>query len=228
MAPANRFCIAPGRLFIISAPSGAGKSTLCAILRQRIPQLAYSISHTTRAKRVGERDGVDYFFIDVADFREGIAAGRWAEWAEVHGNYYGTAAAFIEDCLAKGDDLLLDIDVQGMLQLRQRYPAAVTIFIMPPSLDALRRRLEKRATDSPEAIVQRLANAREEVAQQSLYRHVVVNDELGRAADELTALVENYRREDAAGSSPAANAKEHHDQGEHRDSLRPSSGDRSS
>jgi len=196
------------------------------MLRQRIPELAYSISHTTRARRPGERDGVDYFFIDGSAFREGIASGRWVEWAEVHGNFYGTSAAYIEACLARGDDLLLDIDVQGMDQLRRCYPGAVTIFIMPPSLAALRQRLEQRGTDAPEAIARRLTNARAEMAQRSQYRHVVVNDDLSRAAEELTAIVEGYRQGGATGNPPAGDVKEGHDQGAHRDPLRSPSGGR--
>lgn len=226
MAPANRFFAKRGRLFIVSAPSGAGKSTLCAMLRQRIPDLAYSVSHTTRAMRPGEKDGIDYFFIDEAAFREGIASGRWVEWAEVHGNFYGTSAAFIEGCLTRGKDLLLDIDVQGMNQLRRRYPEAVTIFIMPPSLSVLRQRLEQRGTETPEAIARRLSNASDEMAQRSQYRHVLVNDDLSRVAKELTALVEGYRQGGEAGNSPADDVKERHGQGAHGDPLRSPSGGR--
>ena len=122
-----------GQLFVLSAPSGAGKSTLCRILRQRRPALRYSISYTTRPIRSGEVDGQDYFFIDEQAFKEGIAARRWLEWARVHGHYYGTSLAFIDRTLDDGHDLLLDIDVQGTAQLVQRYPQAVTIFIMPPN-----------------------------------------------------------------------------------------------
>ncbi|MFO7496391.1 MAG: guanylate kinase [Desulfobacterales bacterium] len=178
-----------GRLFILSAPSGAGKTTLCQALRGRFPALQYSVSTTTRAPRKGERDGVDYFFVSRDTFRRRLAKGGWAEWAEVYGNFYGTSAAFLDRALAAGEDVLLDIDVQGTRQILSRYPDCVTIFIMPPSIDTLRRRLENRGTDSPEVIEKRLVSAREEMAQKDLYRHVVVNDRLPDALAELTRLV---------------------------------------
>lgn len=178
-----------GRLFILSAPSGAGKSTLCEMLRMRLPALRYSISYTTRAPRVGEADGVDYFFIDEPTFKDGIVDGRWVEWARVHGHFYGTSSAFIERTLAQGQDLLLDIDVQGADQLVAHYPGAVTIFVMPPSMDMLRQRLEKRGTDGPDVIDARLRNAREEMAARSRYRHIVVNERLERAVDELLGIL---------------------------------------
>ncbi len=186
-----------GRLFVLSAPSGAGKSTLCRMLRQRRPALRYSISYTTRPRRPGEVDGRDYFFVDEHTFKDGIAAGRWLEWARVHGHYYGTAADFIDRTLAAGRDLLLDIDVQGADQLVQRYPGAVTIFILPPSIDELRQRLVKRGTDAPDVIARRLRNAREEMAARSRYRHIIVNDHLDRAVEELLALM------DAADRTPS-------------------------
>lgn len=194
----------PGRLFVLSAPSGAGKSTLCALLRERMPALRYSVSYTTRAPRVGEKDSVDYFFIDASAFREGIANGRWVEWARVHGHYYGTSASYIDRILAQGDDLLLDIDVQGTAQLVKKYPEAVTIFIMPPSMDVLRQRLEKRGTDSADVIAGRLRNALEELAARSRYRHIVVNQRLERALDDLVGLLalDNQRASIGDGSAP--------------------------
>ena len=190
-----------GRLFVLSAPSGAGKSTLCTLLRARLSDLRYSISYTTRPPRPGEVDGVDYFFIDEADFRQGIAEGRWVEWAQVHGHYYGTAAAFIDDMLDQGYDLLLDIDVQGAAQLVKLYPEAVTIFIMPPSMDVLRQRLEKRGTDSAGVIEQRLRNAMEEIAARFRYRHIVVNTKLEQAVDELLDILAPGEHDDASGIS---------------------------
>ena len=183
-----------GRLFVLSAPSGAGKSTLCRILRQRRPALRYSISYTTRPIRTGEIDGRDYFFIDANVFEAGIGTGRWLEWARVHGHYYGTASDFIDRTLAAGDDLLLDIDVQGTEQLVQRYPRAVTIFIMPPSMDALRQRLLKRGTDTPDVIAARLRNARVEMAARFRYRHIVVNDRLDQTVEELLTLMDTAGR----------------------------------
>jgi guanylate kinase len=186
----------PGRtglLFILSAPSGAGKSTLCRAVQQRFPDLLYSISYTTRPPRHGEQNGVDYYFIVKDEFENGIARGQWAEWAEVHGNYYGTAADLLDRGLADGKDILLDIDVQGMRQILQRYPAGITIFIMPPSLATLQCRLEARGTDSPEIIAVRLNNAQQEMAQKDRYRHVIVNDQLADATAELIGILEKYR-----------------------------------
>jgi guanylate kinase len=183
----------PGLLFILSAPSGAGKSTLCHAVLKRFPDIYYSISYTTRPPRAGERDGVDYHFIDSDDFEKGIARNRWAEWAKVHHNYYGTSANLLNRALAKGQDVLLDIDVQGMRQIVKRYPAGITIFIMPPSLEILRIRLEKRGTDSPENIALRLKNAQKEMALKDLYRHVVNNDQLTESVAELLGIFEKYR-----------------------------------
>ncbi len=180
---------AAGRLFIISAPSGAGKTTLCRAVRRRFPDLRYSVSYTTRPARGEEKDGVDYHFISPAAFRAGIDAHKWAEWAAVHGNYYGTAAGFIDRALGEGRDVLLDIDVQGMEQILKRYPDSVTIFIMPPSLEVLGQRLQARGTDSAAAISRRLQNAAAEIEKKGRYRHIVVNDRLEEAVAEVSAIV---------------------------------------
>ena len=182
-----------GHLFILSAPSGAGKSTLCRFLLVRFPDLRYSVSYTTRLPRKGEQDGVDYRFISEAEFRKGIEDGRWAEWAEVHGCCYGTDAGVLADAIARGQDMLLDIDVQGACQLVERFPDAVTIFVMPPSIEVLRERLLARGTDSREVIERRMAAAEKELRCRSRYRHIVVNDRLETAMAELAALVEGYR-----------------------------------
>jgi len=183
----------PGHLFIVSAPSGAGKSTLCRAMLGHFPELLYSISHTTRPPRNGEQNGVDYFFTPKDEFEAGITRHRWAEWAEVHGNYYGTAAEFLDQRLSDGYDILLDIDVQGTRQLLNRYPEGITIFILPPSLDVLKQRLETRGTDSPAVIAVRLDNAQKEMAQQDIYRHIVINDRLQAATAEMIAIFESYR-----------------------------------
>ena len=183
----------PGHLFIISAPSGAGKSTLCRAMLDHFPDMLYSISHTTRSPRKGEKDGVDYFFITKDDFENGIALNRWAEWAEVHGNYYGTSADFLDEKLAAGQDILLDIDVQGTRQILTRYPEGITIFIVPPSLEILRKRLEGRGTDSQAAIDVRLENARAEMAQKGMYRHIVINGGLPDAIAEMINIFKSYR-----------------------------------
>lgn len=182
-----------GHLFIISAPSGAGKTTLTKAVLNRFKDILYSVSHTTRELRSGEQDGVDYCFIPRDDFKKYINNGKWAEWAEVHGNYYGTSAEFIDKNLAAGRDILLDIDVQGTIQLLERYPDSVTIFIMPPSLGILRNRLESRGTDSKAAIERRFENAQKEMAKKGLYRHVIVNDQLPDAVAELISIIEKYR-----------------------------------
>ncbi|WP_246118561.1 guanylate kinase [Desulfobotulus alkaliphilus] len=179
-----------GRLFEISAPSGTGKTTLCEALRNRFPELCYSVSYTTRAPRAGEVEGKDYHFISVDAFRKGIEENRWVEWAEVYGNYYGTSAFTMEEILASGRDLLLEIDVQGMRQIVERFPETVTIFILPPSMDALRARLVSRGTDTPEAMERRMADAAREMACRDDYRYRIVNDDLERAKNALIHIVE--------------------------------------
>jgi guanylate kinase len=179
-----------GRLFVVSAPSGAGKTTLCAAARKMLPDLVYSVSSTTRAPRDGEREGQDYFFISEAQFRAGIDSGQWAEWARVHDNYYGTSAGFIDRHLRAGRDVLLDIDVQGAAQILRRYPQAVTIFIMPPSLGELRRRLTARGSDSAAVIEKRMRNADAEMARKDMYRYIVVNDDLDSAIASFASILQ--------------------------------------
>jgi guanylate kinase len=183
-----------GHLFIVSAPSGAGKSTLCNAARERFPDLRYSISATARPPRPGEVHGRDYFFVSENEFKKGIEEGRWAEWAVVHGNYYGTPADFIRDTLAAGHDILLDIDVQGAEQLMDRFPDSVSFFIMPPSEAVLRDRLEKRGTDDPAVIRRRMENARKEMALKDRYRHIIVNDDLSRAVKQFIGIIDRHRR----------------------------------
>ena len=183
----------PGLLFILSAPSGAGKSTLCRAVRQHFSDLLYSISYTTRAPRKGEHEGVDYHFISREAFENRIAGNQWAEWAMVHGNYYGTDADLLDRGLGQGRDFLLDIDVQGTRRILTRYPNAITLFIMPPSPEVLRRRLEKRGTDSPEQIAVRMENARHEMSCKDWYRHVIINDQLAVATTELIDIIASYR-----------------------------------
>jgi len=183
-----------GHLFIISAPSGAGKTTLVKAVLEQLPDILYSISYTTRKPRADERNGIDYHFVSKQDFKKGIKKGQWAEWAEVYGNYYGTSAEFIEKSLSTGKDILLDIDVQGTLQILKHYPDSVTIFILPPSMDTLKKRLEMRATDSKAVIEKRLVNARKEMAQKKMYRYTIVNDKLPAAIEELSAIFKKYRQ----------------------------------
>jgi guanylate kinase len=187
-APARR-----GTLFVLSAPSGAGKTTLRRAVLARFPDVAYSVSTTTRPPRPGEVDGRDYVFIPPAEFEAGIRDGRWAEWAQVHGNYYGTSAHTLRAAAAAGTDVLLDIDVQGARQIAHRFPECVTVFIMPPSFEVLAQRLTARGTDSPESVALRLRNARQEMDERHWYRHIVVNDELATAVEELSAIIASYR-----------------------------------
>jgi guanylate kinase len=180
-------------LFIISAPSGAGKTTLCQALLKKFPDFVYSISYTTRPPRGNEKNGKDYFFIEKEAFEKKLKQDYWAEWANVHGYFYGTSREFLDNYLARGRNILLDIDVQGTRQILEHYPTSVTIFIMPPSLEVLRTRLESRATDSMEVIERRLKDAEKEIEQRLIYRHVIVNDKLSETVDRLTNLVEMYR-----------------------------------
>ena len=190
-----------GRLFVVSAPSGAGKTTLCKALRDVYADIRYSVSHTTRKPRHGEKDGIDYHFIDDKKFLDMRDRGCWAEWAMVHGHYYGTSAINLEQALSDGHDILLDIDVQGTLQILERFPDAVTIFIMAPSLEILKQRLSKRGTEDSQTIEKRLKNAEKEIAGNSIYRHVIVNDDLSTATDEFIGIVGKYRNsKDLIGS----------------------------
>ncbi len=182
-----------GYLFILSAPSGAGKTTLRLALLKQIEDLQYSVSYTTRQPRKGERNGSDYYFIARDEFEKGMAEDRWAEWAIVHGNYYGTSAVFLDNCLIAGQDVLLDIDVQGAAKIIKRYPDSITIFIMPPSIEVLKERLQSRATDSKETIRLRLKNAEAEMARKKMYRHIIINDQLSDAVAELASLIDQYK-----------------------------------
>ena len=179
----------PGKLFVVAAPSGAGKSTLVKALLRHEPQLAVSVSHTTRAPRGQERDGVEYHFATVEQFQRMAGAGRFFEHAHVHGNWYGTSRHGVETLLAAGKHVVLEIDWQGALQIRTLFPAALLVFILPPSWDELAQRLRGRGEDLPEVIAQRLENARHEVAQASLFDFVIINGSLDEALTELRAVV---------------------------------------
>jgi len=179
----------PGKLFIISAPSGAGKTTLCKILLEKVENLKFSISYTTRNPRQNEQNGVDYFFISQEEFRLGIANNQWAEWAEVHGNFYATSNKFLQSAIYKGFNVLLDIDVQGAKKITKIYPESITIFIMPPSLEELENRLKSRGKDDLQTIQKRLKNAQNEIAQKDFYKHVIINDLIDKASQELIRII---------------------------------------
>lgn len=178
-----------GILFIVSAPSGAGKTSLMGALLGRDAGLALSVSCTTRAPRPGEIDGVHYRFLTPEVFRAAVAAGSFLEHAEVFGNLYGTRESDVRACLASGRDLILEIDWQGARQVRQRLPGAVGIFILPPSMQELERRLRTRATDSDEVIARRLAQARDDMTHAPDYDYLVVNGDFDGALQDLSAIV---------------------------------------
>ncbi|MBF0201599.1 MAG: guanylate kinase [Desulfamplus sp.] len=181
-----------GTVLVVSAPSGAGKSTLCTMMLNRFPGLSYSISHTTRPPRGNEKSGIDYHFISEEEFKRRIDRNLWAEWAMVHGNFYGTSREMLERSLSRGDNVLLDIDVQGAGQIVKAFPEAVTIFIMPPSLEVLEERLRKRGTDSEDTIQKRLLNAEAEMAGRDFYKYVVVNDDLADAEKDMIRILSDY------------------------------------
>src|SRR5215831_1556440 len=179
-----------GLLVVISSPSGAGKTTLCQrLLKDCQDTLTFSVSYTTRKMRTGEREGVDYHFVDEATFQEMIEREEFAEWAEVHGKRYGTSIQAVDEALSGGKDVLFDIDYQGGRQLRAKFEAdALLVFILPPSLGELERRLRRRATDEEDIIAKRLHKAHEEIEHYALYDYLIVNDDLDRAYDELRSI----------------------------------------
>jgi guanylate kinase len=183
----------PGNLFVVAAPSGAGKSSLVKALLELDAKLMVSISHTTRAPRGQEQHGREYWFIDEAGFRAMIARGDFFEWAEVHSHLYGTSRAAIESRIAGGADVVLEIDWQGALQIKKLFRHAILIFILPPSFEELRQRLERRGTDRPEVIEERMVNARHEVAQAPHFDFVVINALFETALFDLKAIVHAQR-----------------------------------
>ena len=183
-----------GILFVISAPSGAGKSTLARKVVGATPGLRFSVSFTTRPRRADEREGDDYHFVDDARFEQMTAAGSFLEWAHVHEDRYGTARKATEEALAAGDDLLLDIDVQGAAQIRQSGVDAVFIFIMPPDFGTLEERLRSRSSEDEARLERRLAIAGRETAEYPHYDYLVINDELDRAFHDLCSIVRSERR----------------------------------
>ncbi len=178
-----------GILFVISAPSGAGKTTLCKEVIDILPNLRHSVSYTTRQPRPGEVHGRDYFFVAATEFRQMVEDGEFAEWAEVHGNLYGTAVRTLEGYRTNGIDVILDIDCQGARQLKERYRGGVFIFILPPSFAELRRRLDCRNSDSVEVIQRRLENAVGEIRESRWYDYIIINDVFSRAVEELKAVL---------------------------------------
>jgi guanylate kinase len=182
-----------GTLVVVSAPSGAGKTTLCHEVRTLVPDLYYSVSYTTRAPRHGETDGTDFFFVTEGAFTAMRERDEFAEWAEVHGHLYGTPANALESALGRGLDVLLDIDTHGARQLRQRYPEAVSVFIMAPSMAELDARLRERNSNSPGDIARRLSRAKEEIAAWRQYDYLIINRDVKDAVDQLATIIQAER-----------------------------------
>ena len=179
-----------GKIFVISAPSGAGKTTLVGMLKKRFPLLAESVSCTTRAPRGHEVDGTDYFFLSKEEFFSKREAGLFAEWAEVHGNFYGTPLDFLQHQLDSGKDIICDIDYQGAINIKKAFPKeAVSILVLPPSMEELESRLRHRATDDTEVIKKRLHNAKNEILHYPYFDFVVVNNDLNTALAQLGAII---------------------------------------
>ena len=182
-------CPRHGELYVIAAPSGAGKSSQIRRLLQQFPNLAFSVSATTRPPREGEQHGKHYHFVDRETFRQRIGQGRFLEHAEVFGHYYGTDRVYVEDLWRQGRDVLLEIDVQGAAQVRVSHPQACHIFILPPSLDVLKKRLIGRGTDRPDVIARRLGEAQNEISACMDFDWMVVNDDFDQAAEQLASIV---------------------------------------
>ncbi len=182
-----------GQLYIVSAPSGAGKSSLLNALRERVENISVSVSHTTRAPRPGEQDGVHYHFTDIPSFQAEVAADTFLEYAQVFDNYYGTSALVVDAQLAAGQDVILEIDWQGAQQVRAHRANVVSIFILPPSIEALSLRLQKRRTDSDAVIARRMRDAQSEMSHYPEYDYVVINDKFETALEELMCIFRSER-----------------------------------
>lgn len=178
-----------GLLIVVSGPSGTGKGTVCGELLDSMPELAYSISATTRAPRAGEVDGKNYYFLTKERFEELIAEGGFLEYANVYGNYYGTPLVKIQERLAEGDDILLEIDTQGALEVMKKCPDGLFIFLLPPSLGELERRIRGRGSETEESLKKRLGNAKAEIAVGEKYKYVVVNDTVKKAVARIKSII---------------------------------------
>ncbi|MFZ4858342.1 MAG: guanylate kinase [Desulfuromonadaceae bacterium] len=183
-----------GLILILSAPSGAGKTSLSRELFKSFPDMKESVSYTTRAPRTGEVDGEAYHFVSRAEFENMVQEDAFAEWALVHGNMYGTALRTLEEARKNGINLVLDIDCQGALHLKEQFDGGVYVFILPPSMDELRRRLEHRSTDAQEVIERRIARAAEEIKEARWYDYIIINDDFAVASQELASIVTAHRR----------------------------------
>jgi guanylate kinase len=178
-----------GTIFIISAPSGTGKTTICKEIIRQIPDIKFSVSYTTRAKRKGEVNGVDYFFISNNDFEKKIKANFFIEWADVYGEKYGTSADFINKTISSGKDVLLEIDVQGAKNIKSIFEHAIAIFILPPSIQELEKRMKQRNENSESDMALRLRQARDEIMQSTFYDYIVINDDLNSAIEKIKSII---------------------------------------
>lgn len=176
-------------LVVVSAPSGAGKTSLCKEAVMRVPHLVHSVSYTTRSPRIDEQEGVHYHFVSYKEFHQMVSAGEFAEWAEVHGNFYGTSMKLLKSYWGRGQDVILDIDVQGAIKLRARFPEAVFVFVLTPEFKQLEERLRARRTEPEEVVQRRLKKAREEIQYYRDYDYLVVNGELEKAVANLEAII---------------------------------------
>ena len=191
-----------GLLLIISGPSGVGKGTVCRYLLKIRRSLKLSVSTTSRPPRRGEKEGIEYNFTNVSGFKEMIEQDSFLEWAVVHGDYYGTRMATVHDSMARGEDLVLEIDVQGAGQVRLKTPEAVTVFLAPPSMKALEERITGRGTESTEKINKRLVTARQEMEAYYLYDYVVINDTVEHAAALISAIIDAEKCRVSRGARP--------------------------
>lgn len=190
-----------GLLIVVTGPSAVGKGTICRALLAEAPHIRFSVSCTTRPIRPGETHGVEYFFLTHEEFRQKIEAGEFLEWAEVYGNYYGTPRSYVEEVTDQGHDIILDIDRVGARRVRERYPDAVSVFVIPPSMEALSQRIAARGTETPEAVQRRLAEAPEWIREGLTYDYVIVNDDLSRAVQQLKAIVIAEKARTARGGA---------------------------
>ncbi len=189
-----------GMLLVISAPSGGGKTTIVKEVLRQYPSFEFSVSATTRAIRPGERDGKDYFFLTRAEFEKKLAAGELIEHEEIYSNYYGTLKSQVDDALSNGKDIVFDVDVKGGLSIKSKFAEAILIFIKPPSLDILKKRLEGRGSETLEQVQRRMARAQMELEKGEGYDYIIINDELKRAVNEVFDIINKKRKEFSSGT----------------------------
>jgi len=187
-------------LLVISAPSGAGKTTIVKEVLRHFPTFKFSVSATTREKRPGETDGSDYFFLSKSEFEKKITDGELVEFEEIYSNYYGTLKSEVEKALSAGDDIVFDVDVKGGLSIKRQFPQAVTIFVKPPTLEALKDRLEGRGSETEEQIGRRLMRVPMELEKGKHYDYIITNDDLKKAVSEVFEVINNKMKEDSSGT----------------------------